>query len=190
MSRKKRKFEENATAADAHLRDMKFKDLKRECVSRGMDFEDVIAGNIPKLSNWFRDHYFDPVLPKLLDQFDDWQEELIRDAMLKKGQDPNTVIHPALRLGYIAEKDEEGNVTKAKRVKLLVKKKKKKRERTQDGIFQGTKKSLTYTLQKEGKSKEETIKTVLEQFPDASEKSISIWYNKAKKFHAKPKMIK
>ena len=177
----------NLNPADAHLRNMTFKDLKRECVARGYPFEDLVKSNIPDLTNWFRENFLVTPVNELVDAFDDWQEEQIRISMLAKGQDPNSVIHPALRLGFIAERDEDGNVTKAKRTKMLIKKKKRKRERTNDGIFKGTKKSLTFDLQKQGKSKEETIKEVMAQFPEASEKSIGIWYNKAKKLHSPKK---
>ena len=189
MARKTRKFEREAHPADGHLRNMKYKDLKKECVARGMRFEEVINGTIHELSNWFREHFYDDVVTSRLDEFDDWQEEQIRIAYKEKGADPNDVIHPALRLGFIAERDDEGNTTKRKRSKMLIKKRKKKRERTTDGIFNGTKKSLTYQSQKEGKTKEQTIKIVMGQFPEASEKSIGIWYNKARKLHTPNKRM-
>ena len=184
MARKTRKFEREAHPADGHLRNMKYRDIKRECVARGMGFDEVIRGTIPQLSNWFRDHFYDDVVTSRVDEFDDWQEEQIRTVYKERGDNPRDVLHPSLRLGFIAERDEEGNTIKRKHSKMLIKKRKKKRERTTDGIFNGTKKSLTYSSQKEGKTKEETIKIVLEQFPDASEKSIGIWYNKAKKVHS------
>lgn len=183
MARKTRKFERDAHPADGHLSKMKFKELKKECVARGMIFNDVISGTIPDLSNWFREHFYEDVITSRLDDFDDWQEEQIRIAYKEKGGNPNEIIHPALRLGFIAERDDDGNTTKRKRSKMLIKKRKKKRERTTDGIFNGTKKSLTYISQKEGKTKEQTLAIVLEQFPDASEKSVGIWFNKAKKLH-------
>ncbi len=171
----------DAHPADGHLTKMKFKDLKRECVVRGMLFEDVIGYSQPQLAGYFREHFFDDVQHNLLDEFDDWQEDEIRKAVNAGGVDPEDIIHSSLRLVFIAEWDEDGNVTKRKRVRTIIKKKKKRRERTKQGIFSGTKKALTYQLQKEGHDKKTVTKMVLEQYPDASEKSISIWFNKSKK---------
>jgi len=173
----------NLHPADGYLRDMKYKDIKRECVIRGMPFEEVLKADVPKLSGYFHDHYYDDIKHELLDQFDDWQESLIKEVMEKKGEDASVLVHPSLRLGYVAERDEEGNVTKKKRAKLVVKRLKKKRERTGDNIFKGTKKAYTFDLQQQGLSKDEVIKKVMTQYPDASEKSISIWYNKSRKLH-------
>lgn len=186
MSRKRRQYEMNLHPADGHFRNMKYKDLKRECVIRGMPFEQVVSSDVNKLYTYFREHYYDNVKHALLDDFDDWQEAKIRETLESKGEDSDVYIHPSLRLGYVAEKDEEGNVIKKKRAKLLHKKIKRKRERTPDNIFKGTKKAYTFELQQKGHSKADVIKMVMEQFPDASDKSISIWYNKSKKLHKRP----
>lgn len=185
MARKKRKFERNIPDADKFIGKLKYRDLKRECVIRGMEFDKILHGDIPKLTNWLRNHFRDTTQHELLDNFDDYQDELVKKSMEKKGEDPGILLHPSLRLGYIAERDEEGNVIKRKRVRTIMKKKKKRRERTADGIFQGTKKALTYQLQQEGKGKAEVIEIVKGQFPEASEKSIGIWFNKSRKLHRK-----
>ncbi len=181
MARKKRKFERNITEQDKYMNNLKFKDLKRECVIRGMDFDDVIKADVSKLHRWLHDNFFESMNHDLLNDFDDHQEKMIREALKDKDADPEDIIHPSLRLGYIAERDDDGNVIKRKRVRTLIKKKKPKRERTSDGIFAGTKKAFTFELQQQGLSKEETITKVMEQFPDASAKSIGIWFNKSKK---------
>lgn len=183
MGRKRRKYENNIPDADKFIQKLKYRDLKRECVIRGMEFDKVISGDIPKLTNWLRNHFKDTVHHELLDAFDDYQDGLVKESVESKGQDPSILLHPSLRLGYIAERDEEGNVTKRKRVRTLMKKKKKRRERTDDGIFKGTKKAMTFELQQQGKSKSEVIGIIKEQFPDASEKSIGIWFNKSRKLH-------
>ena len=181
MTRKKRKYEQNLHPADGHLRNMKFKDLKRECVIRGMPFEDVIESDLLTLAGYFKEAFYDDVKHHLLDEFDDWQDEQIKKAMEARGEDPSQILHPSLRLGFIAEKDDEGNVTKRKRARTIVRKKKKKRERTKQGVFSGTKKALTYELEAKGLDKKTVTKMVMDQFPDASEKSISVWFNKSKK---------
>lgn len=183
MSRKKRKYEMNLSPADRFIGDLKYKGLKKECVIRGMEFDKVLNGTIPILSNWLRKHFDDISCPEFLDQFDDYQEKIIREIGKEKGEDPDIMIHSSLRLGYIAERDDEGNVIKKKKVRTVIKKRKKRRERTDDGIFKGTKKALTFELQQQGVNKEKVIKLVIEQFSDASEKSIGIWFNKSRKLH-------
>jgi len=183
MSRKKRKFEMDIPDADKFISYLKYKDMKRECVVRGMEFDKVLKGGIPQLTNWLRNHFIDTIQLDLLEVFDDYQENLIREAVKTKGEDPDNVIHPALRLGFIAERDEDGVVTKRKRARMIVKRKKNRRERTGDGIFQGTKKALTFQLQQQGLEKAEVINKVMEQFLDASPKSIGIWFNKSRKLH-------
>lgn len=179
MSKKKRKFEKNLHPATAYIEKLTLRDLKRECVVRGMPFEEVVRSTVPMLNNWFRDNFHNKTNHSLLDQYDDWWEIEVKAAAEKRGEP--VYLHPMLRLGYIAEKDSDGNVTKKKRVKVIIAKKKVKRERTEEGLFSGTKKAYTYKLQKDGKSKEETISLVMAQFPEASEKSIGIWFNKSKK---------
>lgn len=177
---KKRKFEMNLHPADAHLEKLKYRDLQKECVIRGMSFELVAGQPIPSLASFFRSHFYEPSNTGLLDKYDDWIEGEIKERLKLKGDDDRSLLHPSLRLGYIGEKDETGN-NKKKRVRTIIKKKKKKRERTNDNVFKGTKKALAFELQGIGKSKEEVIKQVKEEFPDANEKSIGIWFNKARK---------
>jgi len=156
---------------------MTFKDIKINCVARGMPFQTVVDGTVPSLQNWLHHNNTNEVDPNLLDSFDDW----IEDNLRSRGK--YDLIHPQLRLGFIGERDDVGNVNKTKRVKGI-KKKKSRREKTKDGIYKGTKKALTFKLQQKGRSLERTIKKVLRTFPDASEKSIKIWYKKSSKIDA------
>ena len=182
---KKRKFEQNLHPADQYISRMTLRDLKRECVIRGLPFKSILYFNVPELTNWFRSNFHLPTDHKKLDDYDEWLDNEIKRHNPGTHENIDSYFHPQLRLGYIAEKDSEGNVTKRKKARTIVKKKKKKRLRTSEGIFTGTKKAYTYELQKLGKDKITTTKMVMEKFPDASEKSISIWYNKSKKA-AKP----
>ena len=151
-----------------------YKDLKKECVARGMPFLEVISGDFPRLTQWLLNNSFKPVEPNRLDEFDNWQEEILR----KEGKE--YLIHNSLRLGYLGEKDDsEPTEKKVKEVKD----KKPPREKMENGLFKGTKKSYTYELQAKGKSLEEVIVKVTRKFPGAIEKSIKIWYNKAKKLN-------
>ena len=129
MSRKKRKFEMNIPDVDKFTGNLKYKDLKRECVIRGMEFDQILNGSVLSLHSWLGNHFNDTIHYELLDAFDDYQEDLIKKAVNAKGQNPDDIIHPALRLGYIAERDDEGNVIKRKRARTIIKRKKHKRER-------------------------------------------------------------
>lgn len=180
MSRK-RKFERNISEVAKYLGQLTYRGLKRECVIRGMNFDDILNGSIPILTNWLHKNFNEEITYEKLDNFDDHQEKLVKESMLDKGQDSTHFFHPSLRLGYIAERDEDGNVIKRKRVRTVIKRKKKKRERTNSGIFKGTKKAYTFELQQRGYEKPKVIKMVLEKFPEASEKSIGIWFNKSRK---------
>ena len=140
-----------------------------------MPFEEMVASDFPNLNRFLWKNRNTEINTDLLDEFDEWKEAYLKGLGLSDDH-----FHPALRLGYIGEKDEDGNITKVKRIKGM-KKKKRKREKTSLGIFTGTKKALTYKCVEDGYDIPDTIKVVKENFPDAKDKSISIWYKKAKK---------
>lgn len=152
-----------------------YKDLKREAVIRGMAFQDVVESTHYGLIAYIESSNSKPDV-SLIDKFDDWV-----DAQLELlGYDVNDAMrHPQLRLGFIGEKDDEGNIKKHKRIKGLTKPKKAKRERDDSGLYKGTKKSYTFELAKRGKTLEKTTLRVTKRYPDASPKSISIWHRAA-----------
>jgi len=152
-----------------------YKDLKREAVIRGMAFQDVVEANIYSLISFIESSLSKPDL-SLIDQFDDWVDNQLE--LIGYSAD-NAMRHPQLRLGFIGEKDEDGNITKHKRIKGLTKPKKVKRERDEAGLYKGTKKSYTFELARRGKSLEKVNARVLKKFPDASLKSVSIWFRTA-----------
>lgn len=150
------------------------RDFQRHCIVRGMPFEDLAKMDVPTMSKWLYTNTTAPIDTGLLDKYDEWKE-----AYLKKERNMgDDFFHPDLRLGFIGEKDDDGKILKRKRIKGL-KKKKEKREKTEQGLYQGTKKALTYLLTSQGYSLEEVIKKVKESFPDAKDKSIHIWMKKA-----------
>ena len=156
------------------ITEMTYRDLKKAAVSRGLEFESAVKFDFPALHSWLDKTWNNPIDIDLLDDFDNY----IETELLTIGR--QDLIHPQLRLGYIGEKsDEEGNI-KIKKPKVE-RVKKPKREKTDTGLFVGTKKALTYQLQKEGVDLATTITKVLEQFSDASEKSIKIWWKKSQK---------
>lgn len=158
---------------------MSIRDFKRECVVRGMPFDEVIEADVPTMYSFWIENLHKPKNPQLLDEFDDYVEKKLRMTM---GDDAEELIHPSLRLGFIGERDDDGMVVKMKRIAGMSKKPpRKKKEKTTDGVMVGTAKAKTFECFRMGLSKQEAEKTVLESFPDASPKSIGIWYNKAKR---------
>lgn len=154
------------------------KGFKREAVIRGMDFDEVLNADIPTMYTYIVEHFNDEKDTSLLDKFDDYVDKLLR----VHGSDE--LVHPSLRLGFIGERDEEtGLVTKMKRIAGMSKNKlrKKRASKTSDGVVGGTAKAMTFELYRQGKSKPECIKLVAEKFPKASDKSVGIWWNKAKR---------
>ena len=163
------------------LSHMTIKDMKRNCIIRGMDWDLLIVSDINKLQSWLYHNWDNTQNTKLLDEFDEWFENKLKEA----GTD-DSLIHPMLRLGYIAETDDDGNITKQKRIKGMKKgRKKEKRTKNEFGIFSGTKKSVTFESQKQGYSLKDTIDIIFDTFPgdDIATKSIQIWYNKARKLN-------
>ena len=162
----------SSVRVETYMKDMRLRDIQRECIVRGMDFELMASSSVLQLSSWLIHNFEKPRKRELLKGYDDWLNGRLREH----GKDD--LIHPMLDLGY--SQDEKTGEKKQRRIKGL-RKEVSKKERTEDGIFSGTKKALTFKLSKEGKSKQEVIELVMEQFPEAKEKSIGIWYNKAKK---------
>lgn len=168
---------------ERELAKMKHKDLQRACVARGLDFTLAVSYSIPDLAGWFCTNYDFSQNLNFLNEFDDWKDLQLKEKHPDK-DDP--VYHPSLRLGFIATRDDQGNTTSTKkpRLKGLDKKKKDKKERLAGTkIFAGTKKALSTTLamQKPPLTIAEITEKVLEQFPDAKDKSISIWIKRARK---------
>lgn len=169
--------------AQAELQEMKHKDLKRACIVRGLEFEQVVNLSVPSLSNWFVLNYENSQNTILLDEYDAWLMGKLKERGINDG---DALFHPNLRLGYHGDFNPETGEPIIKRPRGIKKLKKPKRERDEvTKLFTGTKKALTYQCQKEGKTLEETYKIVKEQFPEAVEKSMKIWYNRSKKANAK-----
>lgn len=168
---------------ERELKNMTYKDLKKEVVMRGMDFEEVIKGSYFNLASFFQKNYHTPQNPNFLTQFDLWLENTIK----KGGKEIHPAfLAPSLRLSYIAQREDDPSKSVVKvKSPLPSKPKAPQKEKTEGGIYKGTKKALTYQLQSEGVTKDKVIETVMGQFPDASIKSIGIWFNKAKKANGK-----
>ena len=165
------------------LGDMTHKALVRAVVSMGMPFNEVIESSDLVKGNWFLANYYTSKKDAhLIDEFDKWRHRIFKDNGKTKKKEP-WLFDPRLNYGFSAEEGKNGEPDKERRIKGFSKKLvlKKKEKDTAFGIFKGTKKSLTYDCAARGISKEDTIKMVIEQFPEALEKSIKIWYSKAAK---------
>lgn len=154
---------------------MTLKDIKRECIIRGMPFEQVVNTDLPNLYYWWQNNSQNPIDQSLLDKYDDWLE----GELAAIGQ--HGLIHPSLRFNYVNKEEEVKKKTKV----IKEKKPRKKREKNKLGLYSGTKKAMTYESCHKGWSLKKTIRKVKRAFPDAQEKSIKIWYNKATKEMAK-----
>ena len=156
-----------------------FKDLKVECVIRGLSFEKVIKGGFFYLSRWLVDNVNEDIDIDLLTQYDDYIENILRE----KGNDE--LIHPSLRLSYLGEgseeRDENFRKTQIKNSPDKSGNSIKSKEKDKNGIVKHTKKSLTFKLQKKGYNVDKVIKRVIRRFPDANSKSIKIWYRKSER---------
>lgn len=150
---------------------LKFKDLQIACIVRGMDFKDVLDRDFYGLSNWLQRNVMVKEDLSKLEEYDNWMDQ----ELLNMGKEE--LVHNSLRLGYIKREDEDAPVKTPK----LPKEKKAPRERDGRGLYKGTKKSYTFDCFTRGKTLEQTLVKVKRKFPEAQDKSIRIWYNKAKK---------
>lgn len=175
MKKKKAQPKHGIPGISGYHSNKTYKDLKREAVIRGMPFPDVTGAGIPTLIHFINNSENKPDI-SLIDKYDEWADAQLAQLGYEKGKECR---HPNLRLGFIGEKDENGSVVKQKRIKGIPKPKKPKRERDENNLYKGTKKSYTFELAKKGLTLERVIRRVLKKFPDASEKSIKIWYRNA-----------
>ena len=152
-----------------------YRDIKRQAIILGMPFPDATGNSIGALLNYINSSTNEPD-PSLIDKYDEWMDFQLSEIGYAK-DDP--LRSSRLRLGFLGEEQEDGS-RKTKRIKGI-KKPKKKRERDSRGLITGTKKSYTFELTSKGYTLERVTRRVLKKFPDANEKSISIWYRKAKK---------
>lgn len=171
MSKKVKKIKQQSRLGHISQLEMTLKDIKREVIIRGMPFQEVIEADVPTLYSWWNSHRDNDIDDTLLDAFDDWLENELQSI---GRQD---LIHSSFRFNYVGEKSE---VEKPKKP-VKEKKPKQRREKNSLGLFSGTKKAMVYEAQGKGWSIKKTIRKVTRAFPDAKEKSIKIWYNKASK---------
>ncbi len=161
---------------------LRHRDLQRECIMRGLEFQKVVEYDHNKLSSFYLKNYDQETQAGLLDQYDLWLEEELQKRGHKKG---DAMLSPSFRMGFVDIKKIEGPIRESSRKKenpSEPKEIKPKREKDEDlGIIKGTKKALTYSLAIAGKDIDDIITQVIAKFPDAKDKSIRIWAKRAVK---------
>lgn len=152
---------------------MSFKDCKRRAVSLGMPFPEACSADWGRLQSYILKADTKPD-NSLIDKYDDWVDKILEERGYSK-DDP--MRNYQLRLGFISE-DSETKKLKTKRIKGLNKPKsdKPKREKDNNGLWKGTKKSYTFELTDRGYSLERITRRVIKKFPEANPKSIQQWY--------------
>lgn len=152
---------------------MSFKDCKRRAVSLGMPFPEACSADWGRLQSYILKADTKPD-NSLIDKYDDWMDKILEERGYSK-DDP--MRNYQLRLGFISE-DSETKKLKTKRIKGLNKPKsdKPKREKDDNGLWKGTKKSYTFELTDRGYSLERITRRVIKKFPEANPKSIQQWY--------------
>lgn len=162
------------TRAERDLQDMTYKQLKLACIARGMNPELVYSGDHSSLSTYFILHYDNPVDKTRIGIFEDSVDSILAEKY--EATDP-------IRLFRIShQQNAEGDIKVNKKALKAagVKTKKPKREKdTQFKVYTGTKKHLTYSLADKGLALKEVLEQVLQAFPEANERSVTIWYKRA-----------
>jgi hypothetical protein len=156
---------------------MKYRDLKRRAVILGMPFPDACSAGVFDLIKFINTSDNKPN-KHLIDEYDEWMDQQLESLAYEKD---NPLRSSKLRLGFLGE-DENGE-KKTRRVPGIRKPKTKKppKERDEFNLIKGTKKSYVFQLVSKGRSLERTINLVKKKFPDANDKSISLWYRGAKR---------
>jgi hypothetical protein len=176
MTKKKKPLKNSKVKADSFIdyNNMTYKDLKKACIIRGLEFELVAASDIYRLQSWLHSNAGRDTDEILLNQYDDYVENELRII----GR--HDFIHPQLRLSYVGER--EINETIKPKKEKVDKVPKQRKEKTEQGIYSGTKKALVYECALKEMNVVNTIKKVKKVFgEDVSEKSIKIWFKKALK---------
>ena len=152
---------------------MKYRDLQRNAIVRGMGFSEMVNSDIYSLQAWLAANWKIPIDTQKLDEFDYWREKFL----YARGY----VNEPFVRLGYIGKVDENGEVVSRKRVKGMKKNRRPRRDKNALGIFTGTKKDYTYQCYAKKIPLEKAVGKIMDKYPDANEKSIRIWYRQFKR---------
>lgn len=169
---------EKAKFLGASGRHMTYKDIKRKAIALGMPFPDATGCGVFDLINYIDKSDQRPD-KSLIDKYDEWVVEQFNSTGIPE-DDP--IRNSRLRLGFLGEEGEDG-IRKIKKVPGMRKPKEKKPPREKDAfnLVKGTKKSYTWSLVQKGLDLDRVTRRVKKKFPDANDKSISLWYRAAKR---------
>jgi len=161
------------------LVNLKHRDLQKECIRRGMPFEEI-SGSHHKLVSFFYKNFERTQNESLLVEYDIYLEGILEKKGYKKG---DALLSPALRFSYNGNIEQMNNPKDIKPKNLVPNKDKKPKSEvdTTTGVRKGTKKAMTFDLAYAKVDLDEVVTKVTAVFPDAQEKSIRIWYKKALK---------
>lgn len=163
------------------LQGLKHRGLQRECIVRGMTFQEVVDADHWRLATYFYDHFEDPEDLSKLTDYDTWMEAKLEERGHKKG---DVILSPSFRFGFAPDLDQIGTIQTPGRPRLekpvgdAIAPPAKREVDTETGVVSGTKKNLTYQLTDQGLAIDEIIDKVVESFPQADPKSIKIWYKR------------
>lgn len=172
MGRKKKNNQKESFLKDTCAHDT-YKDIKRKAIALGMPFPDATRGDIGKLLTHINKTNNYPN-PTLIDEYDKWMD----NQLSLSGFAPDDPIRSSrLRLGFLGD-EEEGKKSRLRKISGIKRPKEKKpaRERDKFSLYKGTKKSYTFELTEKGLSLDRVTRRVIKKFPDAKEKSISLWH--------------
>ena len=183
MAKKSRKdmkapSKEKSNFLGASGRNMTYKDLKRKAIILGMPFPDACSAGVFDLLHYINVSEEKPD-KSLIDKYDDWVDKQLENIGYSK-DDP--LRNSRLRLGFLGEEGEDGQ-RKSKRVPGIKKPREKKppRERDEFNLIKGTKKSYVWSLVAKGYDLERVTRRMKKKFPDANDKSITLWFRTARR---------
>lgn len=172
------------------IAEMKYKDLQGEVIQRDMPFDEVVEGTFPSLSTWLILHWDTPKNKDLLKGFDKWVDKQLKAKGYKKSNPVRQ--YKKFDTEYNSQDPKLLPPPKPKEIKPPKEKKKKSQ---QFGIFEGTKKDYTYKLADKvytqffpkykdtrillKKFREQLCIKVRKKFPEANDKSVTIWMKRA-----------
>lgn len=180
------------------LGNLKYKDLQAEVIQRGMGYKEIITGDHTTLSSFYIAHFDEPLKKARLKEF----QNLSDKSLEERGYKPDDPIRKYARSQF--ENPEDEDTPKAPKEKVEKPKKEKRQKDAEFGIFEGTKKQLTFKLAKSlwnaraadfdndykriaKKFAGKLFRKVQVKFPDAAEKSVKIWMVRCLKEVCEPK---
>lgn len=163
-------------------KNMTYKDIKRSAIILGMPFPDATGNSIGALLDFISTTTNKPD-KTLIDKYDEWMDKQLEGLGYDKD---NSLRSSRLRLGFLGEEGEDGE-RKIKRIKGIKRPKEKKIPREKDlfGLIKGTKKSYAWELTARGYDMERIVRRMKKKFPDANDKSISLWSRTCKRYMKK-----